>query len=181
LNRPLLQTNRLTLRPLESRDAHDLARFVSDPEIARNTLRIPYPYPLDLAVEWIAKHQKELTENDEVVWAITMRDTHEFMGAIGIVPKPFDVAEIGYWLARAHWGRGYASEAAAEVIQYGFEQRTFNRIEAGVFSYNPASARVLEKCGLTFEGVLRQTARKGDQYIDTRMYSILKSEFEGNG
>jgi [ribosomal protein S5]-alanine N-acetyltransferase len=178
MNRPVLQTKRLTLRPLQPGDARDLVRLINDPEIARNTLRIPYPYPAALADEWIATHQKDLGENDEVVWGITMRETDEFMGVIGIVPKPFNVGEIGYWLARAHWGRGYASEAAAAVIRYGFEQRAFNRIEAGVFSFNHASARVLQKCGMIFEGVLRQSARKGDDYIDTRMYSILRSDWK---
>jgi ribosomal-protein-alanine N-acetyltransferase len=178
VNRLVLETKRLTLRPLEARDAVDLHRLINDPEIARNTLRIPYPYPADLAEEWIAKHQKELGETDEAVWAITLRETGELMGIIGIVPKPFDVAEIGYWLARAYWGRGYASEAAAQVIRYGFETRTFNRIEATVFSYNAASARVVEKCGMTFEGLHRQGVRKGEEYIDVRMYSILKSEFQ---
>lgn len=177
MNRPVLQTKRLTLRPLAPGDARDLQRLINDPEIARNTLRIPYPYPDGLAEEWIGKHQKDLAGNEEVVWAVTMRETGELMGVIGLVPKPFDAGEIGYWLGRVYWGHGYMPEAVSAVIRYGFEERALNRIEAGVFSYNPASARVLEKSGLTFEGVLRQSARKGDQYIDTRLYSILKSEF----
>ena len=177
MNRPVLQTERLTLRPLEPRDAADLRRLIDDPTIARNTLRIPHPYPDGAAEEWITKHQEELKETDEVVLAIVIRATSEFIGIMGLMPKPFDVAEIGYWLGRPYWNLGYASEAARGMIRYGFTGRGFNRIDAAVFHFNDASARVLEKSGMRFEGVLRQTVKKGDEYIDTRMYSILRSEW----
>ena len=178
MNRPLLQTKRLTLRALELRDASDLQRLVNDPEIFANTLRIPHPYPDGLAEEWIGKNLKELGETDEIALAITIRDTGEFIGVIGIVPMPFDVGEIGYWLGRPYWNRGYASEAAAEMVRYGFEERAFNRIQASVFAHNRASGRVLEKSGMKFEGVLRQSMRKVDRYLDVRMYSIVRSEFQ---
>jgi len=178
VNRPVLTTERLTLRPLEARDAADLRRLIDDPIIARNTLRIPHPYPEGAAEEWIAKNSEELKEMGEVALAIVIRDTGEFIGIMGLMPKPFDAGEIGYWLGRPYWGRGFAAEAAREVIRYGFEERALNRIEATVFSFNDASARVLEKSGMTFEGVLRQAVRKGDDYIDVRMYSIVKSEFQ---
>jgi RimJ/RimL family protein N-acetyltransferase len=178
MNRPVLQTTRLTLRPLELRDAPHLRRLVDDPEIFRNTLRIPHPYPEGAAEEFIGRNQKQLEEKDEVALAVVVRDTDEFIGIIGMVPKPFDVGEIGYWLGRPYWNRGYASEAATAMVRYGFEERTFNRIDAVVFAHNAASARVLEKSGMTLEGVLRQFIRKGDQYLDARMYSVLRSEFQ---
>jgi len=178
MKRPVLTTERLTLRPLEAGDAADLRRLIDDPIIARNTLRIPHPYPEGAAEEWIAKHNDELKDVDEVVVAMVIRETGEFIGIMGLMPKPFDAAEIGYWLGRGYWGRGFATEAARALIRYGFEERTFNRIEATVFSFNDASAKVLEKSGMTFEGLLRQAVRKGDDYIDVRMYSIVKSEFQ---
>lgn len=178
MNRPVLQTQRLTLRPLEMSDASAIQRLINDPEIFRNTLRIPHPYPDGAAEEFIRHNQKQMEEKDELALAIVIRDTGEFIGIIGIVPKPFEVGEIGYWLGRPYWNRGYASEAAAAMVRYGFDERTFNRIDASVFAHNHASGRVLEKSGMKFEGVLRQSIRKGDQYIDTRVYSILRCEFQ---
>ena len=178
MNRLTLQTKRLTLRPLVMSDAPDVHRLVGAIEIARNTLRIPHPYPDGAAEQWIGMHQNELKETDEVVFAIVVRETSEFAGVIGLEPKHFDIAEIGYWIGVPYWGRGYASEAARAVIEYGFEQRGFNRIEAGHFVRNPASGRVMEKAGMKYEGLLRQAMKKGDEYLDVKMYSILRSEFQ---
>lgn len=178
MNRPVLRTQRLTLRPLQPSDAPDLSRLASAAEVARNTLRIPHPYPESAAVEWIAFNQKELQDGDEIVLAVVVTATNEFAGSIGLLTKPFDVAEIGYWIGVPYWGRGYATEAAAEMVRYGFEERGFNRIEAAHFARNPASGRVLQKIGMVFEGVMRQAMRKGDEYLDSRMYSILRSEFQ---
>ena len=178
MKRPVLQTKRLTLRPLQVSDAPDVHRLVGAAEVAFNTLRIPHPYPEGAAEQWIASHENDLEDTSEVVFAIVARDSNEFAGVIGLLPKPFDTAEIGYWIGVPYWGRGYATEAVGAVIRYGFEERAFNRIDATVFTRNPPSCRVLEMNGLTFEGVLRQSVRKGDDYLDTRMYSILRSEFQ---
>ena len=178
MKRPTLQTARLTLRPLAMSDAADVQRLAGAAEIARDTLRIPHPYPEGAAEEWLGFHQKELHETDEVAFAIVIRDSNEFAGVIGMVPKPFDTAEIGYWIGVPYWGRGYATEAAGAIIRYGFTERGFNRIEAAHFARNPASGRVMEKNGMRFEALLRQAVRKGDEYLDTKLYAILRSEFQ---
>jgi ribosomal-protein-alanine N-acetyltransferase len=177
---PVLTTERLTLRPFELSDAADLHRLAGAAEVAYNTLRIPHPYPEGAAAEWIATHQQMFEEKREVVFAITLRDSGEFVGTIGIHLMPFDKAEIGYWIGVPYWGRGYATEAAGSVIRYGFEELGLNRIESNHFTRNPSSGRIMEKSGMRYEGLLRQAVKKGDEYLDIKFYGILREDWERN-
>ncbi len=176
---PTLTTERLTLRPCVADDAAALQRIVSDVEIARNTLSIPHPYPEGGAVEWIAKHAERFEKSEEVVFAIVARDG--LVGVIGVVPKPHDRAEVGYWIGVPYWGRGYATEALKAAIGYAFEKMGVNRLEAQHFSRNPASGRVMQKAGMTHEGRHREAVLKWDEYLDVEMYSILRREWRSDG
>jgi RimJ/RimL family protein N-acetyltransferase len=176
--RPRLTTERLLLRPLTLSDAADVQRLVNDPDIARDTLLIPHPYPEGLAAEWIATHEEKFERNENVVFGITLREGGELIGVIGLIPEPHDQAEFGYWIGKPYWNRGYATEATAAVIGYAFETMGVNRVEASHFVRNPASGRVMEKCGMHLEGTLRQARKKYDEYVDIRVYSILRSEWE---
>jgi len=173
---PTLTTERLTLRPCVPADAEAIQALVSDVEIARNTLNIPHPYPAGAASEWITRHTEKFEKNEEIVFAIVTRGG-ELVGIIGLVPKQHDVAEIGYWIGVPYWSRGYASEAARAVIGYAFGELSFNRIEAAHFSRNPASGRVMQKIGMKHEGTLRQAVKKWSEYVDTELYSVLRSEW----
>jgi RimJ/RimL family protein N-acetyltransferase len=86
-------------------------------------------------------------------------------------------AEIGYWTAKSYWGRGFCTEAATAVLEYGFTALSLNRIQASVLPRNPASRRVLEKLGMQCEGLLRQYIRKHEIYEDLWMYSILVADW----
>lgn len=83
--------------------------------------------------------------------------------------------EIGYWLGRRFWGRGIATAALRKVADLAFEREPILRLEAGAYSNNPASARVLEKCGFVREGVLRSAVIKGDEILDVIMYAKIRS------
>jgi RimJ/RimL family protein N-acetyltransferase len=87
-------------------------------------------------------------------------------------------AELGYWIAKPFWGNGYATEAARAVVDYAFRERGLNRVLAECFAGNPASARVLEKAGMTREGTLREHIWKWDRFVDLDAYAILRSEWE---
>jgi RimJ/RimL family protein N-acetyltransferase len=84
--------------------------------------------------------------------------------------------ELGYWLAEPFWGRGIMSHAVRAMVGYGFDALPIERIEAYVFANNPASARVLEKCGFSFEGRLRRNVIKDGQVLDSLVYSILRDD-----
>ena len=85
-------------------------------------------------------------------------------------------AELGYWIGVPFWNRGYATEAAEAVIKFGFEELGLNRIEAEHFTRNPASWRVMEKLGMTLEGVRRQHVLKEDELEDLALYAVLHSD-----
>ena len=171
---PTLRTARLILRPFTLDDAPAVQRLVSSYEVALNTLFIPHPYPEGGAAEWIGKHQAEFDENRIHHFAI---DDGEVAGVVALVMKAEGLAEIGYWVGVPYWGRGYATEAAAEVVRYGFEDIGLQRIFAGHFTRNPASGRVLQKVGMQYEGTLRRHQMKWGELIDLAFYGILREEF----
>lgn len=166
-----LETERLVLRPLERRDAPSVEREVSRVEIAR-MMAIPYPYPEHAAADWIA------TTKPGRDFAVELRETGELVGAITINPhEQHKRASLGYWCAVSHWGRGYATEAVRAVIDYGFRDLALNRVHAECHGDNPASRRVLEKAGLTYEGRLRQHSFRLGRFADKLQFGILRSEW----
>lgn len=162
-----MKTERLTLRPFTLEDAPAVQTLAGVYEVALNTLMVPHPYPDGAAEAWIAMEEPHR-------FAI---DDGQLVGAIGLMMKGDEIAEIGYWIGMPFWKRGYASEAAREVIRYGFEECGLHRIFAGHFARNPASGRVLAKAGMTFEGTLRQHQKKWGEYLDVCFYGILRDEF----
>ncbi len=178
MNQPILETTRLILRPFTLADAPVVERLVSDYAIADTTLNIPHPYPPGAAESWIRTHPERFAQGTGISFAIVLRETGELCGAIGLRPESQHLrAEIGYWLGVPYWNRGIMTEAAAAVLDYGFSELGLNRIFAGHFTRNPASGRVMQKIGMTFEGVLREHFRKGDGFEDAANYSILREEW----
>ena len=164
-----LKTERLTLRPLTLEDAPRVQLLAGAREVALNTLLIPHPYPDGAAEAWIANR------GDEIAFAI---DDGELAGVIGLrVKRDDDIAEIGYWIGVPYWGRGYATEAAAAVVRYGFEKLALNKIYAGYFARNEASGKVLRKIGMKREGTLRQHHKKWGEYVDVEFMGILREEW----
>ncbi|HJQ35604.1 MAG TPA: GNAT family N-acetyltransferase [Thermoanaerobaculia bacterium] len=175
MNRPTLRTERLTLRPFTPDDTPAVQRLVSAYEVAANTLSIPHPYPEGAAAEWIAKHDQDFEQNRIIHFAID--DGQQLVGAMGLVMKGDGIAEIGYWIGVPFWGRGYATEAARAVVQYGFEERGLERIFAMHFGRNPQSGNVLRKSGMQYEGTLRRHLKKWEEYVDLVCYGVLREEW----
>jgi RimJ/RimL family protein N-acetyltransferase len=102
------------------------------------------------------------------------------VGAIGLRLVPAHRrGELGYWIGRAHWNLGYATEAAHALVWYGFTHLDLNRIQAMCFTRNPSSARVMQKVGMIFEGRSRQLFVRWDQLEDVDRYSVLRADYEG--
>ncbi len=175
---PTLETERLTLRALNLEDAAALHRLVSAYEIALNTLAIPHPYPEGAAADWIASNVQKFEEGKMVNLGIFLREDGALAGAIGLtIHREHDRGELGYWIGVPYWNRGYATEAAAALIDYGFRELGLHRIEAEHFTRNPGSGRVMQKVGMTFEGRFRESVRKWDELVDVDHYAILRSDW----
>jgi RimJ/RimL family protein N-acetyltransferase len=144
---PVLLTERLMLRAPCRADAKAIAHLAADRRIAANTTRIPHPYRAGDAEQFIAAINRR---DGEAVFVITF--DAEPIGMCGVERRE-DVAEIGYWLGVPFWGSGYATEAARAVIDHAFGELGHETLAAGARVNNPASRRVLEKCGFQWTGV----------------------------
>ena len=177
--RPTLETKRLILRPFAMSDAAAVQRLAGEWEIADTTLNIPHPYEDGMAEEWIATHEPRFEKGEICNFAITLRDSGDLIGAVGLViTRRFDHAELGYWIGKPYWGKGFCTEAARAVIDYGFTNLGLHRIHASHMSRNAASGRVMENIGMRQEAVLRGHVKKWDKYEDLVVYAILRSEWE---
>lgn len=171
----MINTARLTLRRFTAADAANVQRLAGAREVAQGTLLIPHPYPDGAAEAWIAAQREKLEKGDH---SFAIEADGQLAGAIGLhIEREHQRAEIGYWIGVPFWGRGYATEAARAVVQFGFETQSLNRVFAFHFAHNPASGRVLAKIGMRHEGTLRQHLRKWDAFVDLEMYGVLREEW----
>ena len=173
----IVVNDQVHLSEFRSSDKPALIEHLNDRDIYDRTLRIPYPYTDADADEWLALVAKITQQQGRPVhWAIRNADDH-LIGGCGF--DGFQVgkshrAEVGYWLAKPFWGRGIMTAVVQRVCQHAFEEFGLVKITAHVFSHNPASARVLEKCGFEQEGFLRKHFLKDGQFIDARLFALLR-------
>ncbi|HEY8273557.1 MAG TPA: GNAT family N-acetyltransferase [Pseudolabrys sp.] len=174
---PVLETKRLALRAARLEDAKAVAALANDRRIAENTARIPYPYKLADAEQFIAGANKK----GEAAYLVTLRDG-TIVGACGLMFHYDDTPEIGYWLGVPYWNKGYATEALHALIDYAFTDLTHDAVQAGARVTNPASRRVLEKCGFQWTGVglyrinsIKSSAPIDRFRLERRIWSALKT------
>jgi [ribosomal protein S5]-alanine N-acetyltransferase len=176
---PVLETERLLLRPFVREDAEEVHAIVADREIAATTLSIPHPYPPGMAEEWIVRQAPRFEAGEEVVYAVTLKGPGRIVGAVGIaVEPPHRRAELGYWVDQGFWGRGIATEAARALVRFAFEVLEIHRVQAVHFTRNPSSGAVMRKIGMTREGRLRGHILKWGVFEDVEVYGILRGEMD---
>ena len=168
-----LETDRLYLRSWKDGDEDCLVKYANNRKVSINLRdRFPFPYTLNDAHEWIA-----FAGSKEPVINFAIEFDGQAVGGIGLIPGE-DVfrrcAEIGYWLGEPFWGKGLMVEALKAVTLYAFEQLDFIRLHAGVFDWNPASARVLEKAGYILESRMKKSVFKDGQILDQLMYVSIR-------
>lgn len=175
---PRLEAGRLVLRPFGPDDADDVARLAGALEIASTTLHIPHPYTREMAAGWIAGHGAQFDAGAAAVFAMTLRASGTLIGAVGLtIDGDHRRAEVGYWVGTAWWGRGFGTEAVGAVLRYAFEDLDLHRVHAVHFTRNPASGRIMQKVGMTYEGTLRQHILKWDTFEDVALYGILREDW----
>jgi RimJ/RimL family protein N-acetyltransferase len=168
-----IRLSRSTLRPWRPGDEPSLVRYANNRNVWINLRdRFPHPYTATDAEAWI---DTAGVESPLANFAIVVNG--EAVGGIGLTMGT-DIfrrsAEIGYWLGEPLWGRGIASEAARAVTEYAFEYFDLCRLEAGVFEWNPASMRVLEKVGYVREGRARLGVTKDGRTGDRLQYALIR-------
>jgi RimJ/RimL family protein N-acetyltransferase len=175
---PTLHTARLVLGAFEPADAPELRRLAGAREVADTTLSIPHPYDLDHARAWIGHQRRESVRGRATNFAIRQAAGAVLIGCVGLrdIDREHLQAELGFWIGREWWGQGYAREAAAAVMRFGFEQLGLNRIYAHHMARNPAAGHVLLHLGMQQEGVLRERVRKWGVYEDVILYAILSED-----
>ena len=174
----LLKTQRIILRPFIIDDANNLSNLLKDKEVASTTLMLPYPCDVARAKEIIQRYIEERKIRISMRWALIDCTSNEFMGGIRLVPNHlFNSAEIGFWLGKKFWGKGFTFEASEKIIEFGFLKLNLNRIEAHSMVENIASIKLLKKLGFKQEGVHPELVMKWDEYKDVKTFGLLKKEY----
>ena len=161
------------IRSFRPDDAAAIAKYANNRKVWRNLRdRFPHPYSLQHAEVWIDLASSQSPETNFAIASAT-----EAIGGIGLELRR-DVhrrsAEVGYWLGEPYWGRSIATRALSAFAEYAFAEFDLTRIDAHVYEWNPASARVLEKAGFEYEGRLRKSITKDGQTIDQWLYAIVQ-------
>jgi ribosomal-protein-alanine N-acetyltransferase len=175
---PVLITERLKLRPLTVDDVDDVFTYTSDPEVAK-FIRRPLHVTRADAEAYVRAFVEAPVRGGASPWGIEHCHDGKLIGTCGFYYLNGEDAraEIYYALSRAYWGRGYMTEAVRAVLDFGFNKLMLNRIDGACWAGNIASARVLEKVGMQFEGVWRQFIFVKGAFRDIRWYSILREEY----
>ncbi len=174
---PKIETERLILRHMRVSDACDMYDYARRPAVTRYLLWAPHE-SVEYTRSYLKQVEKSYRQGTFHDFGVILKENNRFIGTCGFarIDEPNATAEAGYVLNPDYWGRGIATEALSAVIALGFEKRGFNRIEARYMVDNQASRRVMEKSGMTFEGVLRQSIFVKDGYEDIGVCAIIRSD-----
>ena len=148
-----METERILLRPWLESDAEALFKYASDPDVGPRA-----GWPPHKSVEESREVIKNFFSNEDT-WAIEHKETSEIIGCIGVLRAGFSnlkiaetECEVGYWIAKPYWGKGICTEALRLVIDYCFNVKIFTTLWGDYFPENPASGKVMEKCGFVDTG-----------------------------
>lgn len=174
---PKLETDRLIMRMWNKKDAEALFAYAKDPDVGPHAGWKPHESIAEskMIIDGLFKHN--------MTWAIIVKGTDLPIGSIGFEPDKYrpeiNSREMGYSLAKAHWGKGYMTEAAVRLIKYGFDELNLEVLMIRTSDVNFRSRRVIEKCGFTYEGTLRRAYKLYDGLLrEVRCYSMLREEYE---
>ncbi|MEI2616531.1 MAG: GNAT family protein [Thermomicrobiales bacterium] len=179
LDTPELETERLLLRRFNPADEDDIYRYCRDPEVARLTSWDPHRSIDDTRrfLDWALTRYEEGTGGP---WAMVLHETGMVVGAFGLtVVWPHLRGEVGYWLGRPLWRQGLTTEAGQAILRYAFHDLELNRVEARCEAENAASERVMQKLGMSYEGLMRQQIFVKGVFRDMKLYAQLRSEWRG--
>ena len=177
---PTLRTERLILRRVRRRDAADIFAYAQDEEVARHVLWDAHRSIRDSRA-YIRYLRRQYAAGEPSSYAMELKATGQVIGTVGFVryDEEHNAAEVGYSMGRAWWHQGLMTEALRELIRFAFEELGLHRIEARHELDNPASGRVMARCGLRQEGILRGAVWNKGRYADVAVWGIVSEEDQG--
>lgn len=166
-----LESERLMLRPFAFDDAKQVQLLAGDKRVSEMTSNIPHPYHDGIAEQWICTHRPSYNTDGSMAYAIIDKANDTLMGAISLVFRSPDEAELGYWLGVPYWGLGYATEATQSLLEFADKESTVKTITARHLTHNDASRNVIVKCGFRF--IEERTDSLGSQTKTVKYYERL--------
>ena len=168
-------TDGIHLSAIEEGNKAAFVEFLNDKDIFDKTLRIPYPYSDEDADKFIGIVTEATARYGHPVHFAIRDGDNQLIGGCGFDGLSYGHrAEIGYWLAKQYWGQGIMTDVVRSACAFAVEQWKLVRITAHVFEFNKGSARVLEKSGFEFEGLLRKHHKKDGKFLDSKLYALVK-------
>jgi ribosomal-protein-alanine N-acetyltransferase len=173
-----LETERLVLRRMTLDDAEDYYAFASDPLVTLHTIWSAHSSMED-SLHYLKGVLQKYENHDSFHWGIVLKESNRLIGRNGLIRCDIanQKAEIGYGISSRYWNKGIVTEATQAIFQYAFEQLDFHRIEGRCSLNNIGSAKIMEKLGMRFEGVLREQLKIQGHFLDQRMYAILSKDY----
>ncbi len=177
---PELETDRLLLRRMQVSDADDMYAYAKRADVTKYLTWTPHPNHA-YTVEYLQYLASRYRIGDFYDWGVTLRENGRMIGTCGFTSFdfPHNAAQVGYVLNPDYWGQGIAAEALRAVIRFGFRELALHRIEACYIEGNTRSRRVMEKVGMTYEGIRREAMRIKGEYRNIGVCAVLRDEFRG--
>lgn len=176
---PIIESDKFLLREMSLKDVDDMFCYYSNPEMMKFTSTEVHTSKEETLAR-IVKLSNSFNSKKGIAWVIEDKESNRVIGDIGIyyITKDYKKAGIGFNIAQTYWNKGYGTQALTLVLRHAITKMNINRIEATCKVDNIASARVMEKSGMHYEGTLRQYSDKNGMYYDVKMYSLIKDDIE---
>jgi [ribosomal protein S5]-alanine N-acetyltransferase len=169
----ILEGNLVYLREVQEKDILEIQKIANDEEVSKYVPFLPYPFTKKIA----KKYFSGIKENNGE-FGVFLKSTNEVIGIFTLykINKLFRSAELGYWLGKDYWGKGYSDDALNVLLKYVFEELNSHRVMAKVSSLNIRSINFLSRNGFRKEGTLREAEIYDGQYVDLEIFGLLKEE-----
>jgi len=179
LDNPTMETDRLILRKISLADEEEIFSYASIPEVSKYVSWECHETIEDTR-EFINLTLERYSKDEAGEWALVLKNTNRIIGIAGFVQyrKEHKSIEVGYVLARDYWRQGFAAEAVQRLIRFAFTEMSLNRVEAVHFPDNEASGRVMQKVGMTYEGLMREKVFIKGHFQDLKQYAIIKKDWQ---
>jgi len=170
-----IETDRLIIRKMKMDDIDDIFCFTSDPEMLKFTPMYDLSKNKEGLSQYIKKVLKNYKDGNPEYWAVVYKKINKVIGIVTIDISSKHRGDIGYAICRKYWGKGFATEAAKAIIDFGFNTLGLKRIEGACDPRNIASVKVLKKLGMKYEGLLKSYSCMRGEFCDRKLYAIINS------